>query len=221
MCYLPPNDTSRNIIDVNDFYDTLLFQIYLYQNDVLFYVCGDLNSKIGDSVDFIEGVDDVPEKVTLDWNKKNMYGDSMIDFLLSANCCVLNGRTGICTKDDYDYTSVSIKDLAVVDYCLAPYDMLSHFSNFNVITARQLFCDSGGVAFIDQSNILPDHSLLTWKLTLVLAGDSISTGENKKTTQFTQCSRDVPVTFIQGEIVISEIDTQMQCLENAEISQSN
>ncbi len=100
-------------------------------------------------MDFIEGVDDVPEKVTLDWNK-NMYGDRMIDFLLS---CVLNGRKGICTKDDYT------------------------------------------------SHILPHHSLLTWKLTLVWPGDSILTSENK-TTQFTQCSR-------------------MQRLKNAEISQSN
>ncbi len=62
VCYLPPSGTSRNIIDVNDFYNTLLFQIYLYQNDGLFNVCGELNSKIGDSVDFIEGVDYVPEK---------------------------------------------------------------------------------------------------------------------------------------------------------------
>ncbi len=127
VCYLPPNCTSRNILDVNGFCDTLLFQMYLYQNDGLFYVCGDLNSNIVDSVDFIKVVDDVPEKVTLDWNK-NMYSDRMIDFLLSTNCCVLNGRTGICTKDDY--ISVSIKGLAVVDYCLAPYDTLSHFFIF-------------------------------------------------------------------------------------------
>ncbi len=32
---------------------------------------------------------------------------------------------------------------------------------------------------------------------------------------------DVPVDFRQGENVISEIDALMQCLENAEISQSN
>ncbi len=129
-----------------------------------------------------------------------MYGDRIIDFLLSANCCVLNGST----KDDYQ--SVSIKGLAVVDYCLAPYDMLSDISDFNVIRARQLFCDSGGVGFLDPSHILPHHSLLTWKLTLVWPGDSISTSENKKTTQFTQCSRDIPVNFLQGEYVISEID---------------
>ncbi len=148
-----------------------------------------------------------------------MYGDRMIDFLLSANCCVLNGRTGICTKDDY--RSVSIKGLAVVDYCLATYDMLSHFSDFNVIRARQLFCDSGGVGFIDPSHILPDHSLLTWKLSLVWTGDSISTSENRKTTQFTPCSRDVPVNILQGENVVSDIDALMQCFEKAEILQSN
>ncbi len=77
------------------FFDTLLFQIDLYQNDPLFYVCGDLNPKFGASVDFIEGVDDVPEKVTLDCNK-NMYADRMIDVLL---------RTGICTKG-WLYSSV-------------------------------------------------------------------------------------------------------------------
>ncbi len=103
-----------------------------------------------------------------------------------------------------------------VNYCLVPYDMLSHFSGFNIIRARQLFCDSGGVGFIDLSHILQDHSPLRWKLTLVWPSDS----ENKKTTQFTPCSRDVPVNLLQGENVISEIDALMQCLENAESSQS-
>ncbi len=87
--YLPPEGSTRNV-DVDHFYETLLSEIYVYHNNGMFYICGNLNSRIGDSVDFIEGVDDLPEREIIDL-RHNLYGDKMIDFLLRANCCVLNG----------------------------------------------------------------------------------------------------------------------------------
>ncbi len=58
-----------------------------------------------------------PERETVDFTQ-NMYGDSMIDFLLSSKCCVLNGRKDVCSNNDN--TSISVKGLALVDYCLVP-----------------------------------------------------------------------------------------------------
>ncbi len=57
--YLPPEGSTRNIV-VNDVYETLLSQIYVYQNDGMFYICSDL-------VDCIEGLDHVPKRETIDF----------------------------------------------------------------------------------------------------------------------------------------------------------
>ena len=51
-CYLSPEKLSR-AFDVNGFYDTLLSNIYKFQNDSLVYICGDFNSRCGDLYDFI------------------------------------------------------------------------------------------------------------------------------------------------------------------------
>jgi len=44
----------------------------------------------------------------------NAYGDRLIDFLIYTNMCILNGRHYV----NNDYTSVSVKGSAVVDYCI-------------------------------------------------------------------------------------------------------
>ncbi len=66
-------------------------------------------------------VDDITEKETIDF-KYTMYGYTLIDFLISSNCCVLNGRKGVCSKNVY--TSISNKGMAVVDYCFVSYEAL-------------------------------------------------------------------------------------------------
>ena len=96
VCYLPPYGSSRQC-DVFDFYDDLLTMIYLYQNDGMFYVCGDFNSRCGNGIDFMEGIDHIPHREILDF-KMNSYGEVLLDFLIQANCCIVNGRH--CKKND-------------------------------------------------------------------------------------------------------------------------
>ena len=52
VCYLPPENSTRQI-DQDLFFNTLLVQVYEYQNDGLFYICGDFNSRCADEYDFI------------------------------------------------------------------------------------------------------------------------------------------------------------------------
>ena len=78
VCYLPPEGSCRNE-DSHAFFDTLISQIYLYQNDGLFIICGDVNSRYGQSIDFIEGVDVVPERHVNDFNE-NTYGAILMTF---------------------------------------------------------------------------------------------------------------------------------------------
>ena len=44
VCYLPPENSTR-AINVNEFFDTLITQIYSYQNNTIQFICGDLNSR--------------------------------------------------------------------------------------------------------------------------------------------------------------------------------
>lgn len=57
--------------------------------------------RIGEMSDFIEGVDDIPQRDVIDFTK-NQYGDVFCKFLTDCNCYVLNGRNGI--KNDFTST---------------------------------------------------------------------------------------------------------------------
>ncbi len=132
VCYLPPEKSTRNS-NPDEFYNTLLLQIFIYHNNGTFYVCGDFNNRMGNASDFIERVDMIPERDTVDFTW-NMYGEKFEDFRISENCCMLNGRHGVCTQNDF--TSISSKGLAVVDYCLVPFEELQTFSDFQVHRSR-------------------------------------------------------------------------------------
>ena len=71
--------------------------------------------------------------------------------------CILNGRNYVKN----DYTSISTKGLAVVDYCLVSHDHLSLFSNFSVVRALDAISQCGSGPTL-ASTCIPDHSLLTW-----------------------------------------------------------
>ena len=71
MCYLPPEGPFR-YVNVDEFFDTLLTKIYQYQGMGQYYICGDFNSRLGDLVDYIEGVDEVPPRDILDFSKMLM-----------------------------------------------------------------------------------------------------------------------------------------------------
>ena len=155
VCYLPPENSSRHF-DVNSFYDHLLADIYAYQNDGLIFVCGDFNGRCGSLEDFISGVDFLQERNVIDF-KTNFYGELLIDFLVNTNMCMLNGRNFECN----DYTSISVKGLAVVDYCLVSHDTLDRFSKFNVLRTSSIINNTGNLHNFASGSV-PDHSILSW-----------------------------------------------------------
>ena len=116
ICYLPPEYSSR-AVDAQSFYEQLLTHVYTYQDMGDFIIMGDFNSRCGDQEDFIEGVDSVPVRNIID-TFNDGHGVHMINFLLSASCCMLNGRAG--TPNDNDFTSFNHRGQSVVDYCFVP-----------------------------------------------------------------------------------------------------
>ena len=97
--YLPPENSSRSI-DVNSFFETLLHNMYEYQNLGITLICGDFNSRCSDHEDFIAGVDCIPNRHVVDF-KSNSYGDHLIQFLIDSNMCMLNGRN--CIHNDFNF----------------------------------------------------------------------------------------------------------------------
>ena len=100
--YLPPQESSR-IVDPINFFDTLLGQTHLYVQNAWFYVCGDFNSRSSNFKDFITGIDDIPERHMTDFTP-NKYGQHFCEFLIDANCCILNGRQNFI-KNNYTFVA--------------------------------------------------------------------------------------------------------------------
>lgn len=103
--------------------------------------------------DYLKDVDDVPIRVPLD-ESTNKHGESLIEFLRDSKMCIINGR--ICPLND-NFTSVSIKGRAVVDYILVPYDCLQFCISFEVITPGQLVETANCAELIGERCRLPDH----------------------------------------------------------------
>ncbi len=156
VCYLPPDGSSSNV-DASEFYDVLLTQIYKYQDNGQYFICGDLNSRIGKMKDFIPGEDDVEERDVIDC-ETNRYGKLLYDFLISSETSILNGRNFISN----DFTSVSQKGLAVVDYVIVPQDELKHCTGTEIFRARNLYDIADTYLHVS----IPDHSLLKWNMNI-------------------------------------------------------
>lgn len=155
VCYLPPERSSR-AVNAQTFYEDLLQQVYTHQDELPIVICGDFNSRIGCKPDFIEGVDNIPERKPMD-TKCNAHGNCLLEFLLSTNFCVVNGRS---VQDDF--TCVSGQGMSVVDYCIIPHEHFNKVKNFAVSLTRSVIEQAGGIGELDISRGVPDHSILTW-----------------------------------------------------------
>ncbi len=185
-------------------------------------ICGDFNSPIRDNTDYIEGVDDLPERNMHDF-ECNPYCDKFLDFLINANCCVLNGRAGVYAQDNY--TCVSSKGKSVMDYCIVPYESLHLFSQFKVHLALDMFNEACSLGNIDPVHSIPDHSLLTWVMDGCETFTSINNGDHNGdnfSVLFTKFdTSDIPYNFMLSEESITAIDQALEKLEQSQFTQVN
>ena len=78
-----------------------------------------------------------------------------MNFLCDSKFCVLNGRFNLSTDN---FTSISSKGCAVVDYMCVPYSGLQFVHTFDVITMKDIIIDIDYQS--SEISALPDHSIL-------------------------------------------------------------
>ncbi len=98
------------------------------------YILGDVNSRIGDKIDFVSSIDHIKNRHVID-NTTNSYGEVFLDFLLESKMCVINGR--ICPENKL-FTRVHTTCSSVVDYICIFHDNLDNCKYFNVHLMRSL-----------------------------------------------------------------------------------
>ncbi len=130
---------------------------------------------------------------------------------------MLNGRHGVCNKNDF--TSISSKCLAIVDYSLVPFEKLQNFYDFQVHRSIQRIQECGCVPYIDPTKKVPDHSILTWKIMCESLSGSVygHTKDNDPLQDtYTTYSRDYPNDFMQNESCVQAVNEAIEHLEGAE-----
>ena len=104
VCYLPPEQSERGTNE-QAYFDQLLSVVYRHVDVDMCIFGGDINARVGNEQDFVDGIDDLCDRVVLD-HDKNQHGDSFLDFLHTHSREVLkipeqqiDNYLQICTPD--------------------------------------------------------------------------------------------------------------------------
>ena len=100
--YIPPENTVYGR-QGGSFFENLTNILYENANYDCTFLMGVFNSRVACMSDFVENVDNIPNRACLD-ETDNSHGNLLIDFLLECKMCILNDR--ICPLND-SYTCLS------------------------------------------------------------------------------------------------------------------
>ena len=109
--------------DSQEFLAHVLSSVYTYNDCDAVLLCNDFNSRIGSMADVSDFNNaNIPPRQTFD---KTLYqhGHSFLEFLNEAKMCLLNGRFD---ESENNYTSVSTRGKAVVDYICVPHEVFEN-----------------------------------------------------------------------------------------------
>ncbi|KAK6171780.1 hypothetical protein SNE40_018211 [Patella caerulea] len=132
---------------------------------------------------------------------------------------MLNGRVGV-----QDFTSISTKGKAVVDYVCVPHESLETIKHFNVLTMTDAIAD-----IKLQPTSIPDHSMLIWEIHVDYKlnqrqDDVISPGHSVKRYQL----RETPDDFLSFSNIdpllyekITAIEGNLQCQKDIQRAYSD
>ena len=164
-CYLPP-ELSKYGRDPDVFFEHLLQLCYMYEScdDLVLFV--DYNARIGKLADYIADIDEITPRTAIDYTV-NKHGQRFVEFLQEAKIGVVNGRV---TPDLDNFTSVSSKGSAVVDYMLTGYETLPKAESCTVTPMLTLVEDLN----ISHVGRISDHSVMIFKLHTIDIDDNLT-----------------------------------------------
>ena len=153
-CYLPPEHSPHGR-DSNAFFTHLLSLVYINSYVDVSFVCGDLNSRLGDQQEIIHAIDDIPARNVIDIIA-NRHGDAFYDFLIESRMIVANGRV----PGNHDFTSISTRGKSVVDFCVIPQENFENCISFDIHAMSDLIDDLDMQCLISEKCKMSDHSIL-------------------------------------------------------------
>jgi hypothetical protein len=154
-CYLPP-ENSPYATNCNDFFTHLSSKVYLYCNCDVLLICGDLNARVGKLKDTIICDSNISERKIIDSCHSN-HGELLIDFLLENKLCIINGRI---TPENDNFTSISVRGKAVVDFIITRHDCLKSVRKAQVLVTTDLIDRLNLFEMLGNDCKPPDHSVV-------------------------------------------------------------
>ena len=187
-CYLPP-ERSQYGRNTRAFFDHLLGLSYQTTEFETVVVAGDFNGRIGAALDYIPEIDCIPKRQVLDSNT-NAHGEALLEFLKEGKLCVVNGRV---TPNYDNFTSISGRGKAVVDYILTPHSNLEQITKCEVISVKEL-CEK---IEYKPSCKLPDHSIVYCELNIYLCDSMRIEVKEPSANRFKRVkAKDIPIDFM-------------------------
>ena len=155
-CYLSPENSpwGRN---ATQFYAHLMSQLYINSDVNVTFICGDFNSRIGTANDININIENLPDRQNVD-DTKTGHCVSFLEFIKDTNMCVLNGRL---TPEYDNFTSVSTRGRAVVDYIMVPHECYARCQSMHIDLMSSLIARFYLVDLITATSRPSDHSILT------------------------------------------------------------
>ena len=145
--YIPPANSpfydNKDISAFSVLQDTLL-ENRLFQSEII--ICGDLNARTGNELDFESQCRNVPEldefneildgdigvKRTSCDSVVNNFGKQLLQFCKTYSCYIVNGRFGT-DKDIGEYTFINQNGSSVIDYFIASKSVLHRVHQMEVV----------------------------------------------------------------------------------------
>ena len=165
LCYVVPDDSSRQSLNESNIFDRLLESVVFVEdksaNNCNLLICGDFNARSSICPDFVSGdecthMNVLPEDYTPDQymhrysqdeGHTNNNGLLLLDFCKQTGVRILNGRVGN-DKGIGRYTFVGNRGSSVVDYVLASQELFTCIRHFEV----------------QDPNIFSDHCIINFSI---------------------------------------------------------
>ncbi len=153
--YISP-ESSKYGRDPDEFFEYLTRFVYDYNECDKIYIGGDYNARTGKLLDYIPDVDDLPGRSFIDLTK-NKHGECLIDCLKGIRYGLINSRI---TPEYDNFTSISSKGTAVVDYVFTKYEDIANVIECKTLSVNCIIDEIRGEHPDFNPATLSDHSLI-------------------------------------------------------------